>query len=101
MSDIAHILKTALSHQRASELAKAAEIYHRVLEIEPFPFGGCSVSYEALWMGVPIVTLAGKVFMGRLTGSLLHRLGLNNCVTSSGEDYVTAVKQLPMILRPW
>ena len=101
MSDIAHILKTALSHQRASELAKAAEIYHRVLEIEPFPFGGCSVSYEALWMGVPIVTLAGKVFMGRLTGSLLHRLSLNNCVTSSGEDYVTAAKQLPMILRPW
>jgi len=52
-------------------------------------------------MEVPIVTLAGEVFMGRLTGSLLHRLGLNNCVTSSGEDYVTAVKQLPMILRPW
>ena len=94
MIDIAHILKTALSHQRASELAKAAEIYHRVLEIEPFPFGGGTVSYEALWMGVPIVTLAGEVFMGRLTGSLPHRLGLNNCVNSSGEDYVTAAKQL-------
>ena len=101
MSNIAHILKTALSHQHASELAKAAEIYHRVLEIEPFPFGGGTVSYEALWMGVPIVTLAGEVFMGRLTGSLPHRLGLNNCVASSGEDYVTAAKQLPMILRPW
>ena len=101
MSNIDHILETALSHQRAGELAEADEIYHRVLEIEPFPFGGGTVSYEALWMGVPIVTLAGEVFMGRLTGSLLHRLGLNNCVTSSGEDYVTAAKQLPMILRPW
>jgi len=70
-------------------------VYDKIdIALDPFPFGGGTVSYEALWMGVPIVTLAGEVFMGRLTGSLLHRLGLDSCVTSSAEDYVAAALQL-------
>ncbi len=70
-------------------------VYNKIdIALDPFPFGGGTVSYEALWMGVPVVTLAGEVFMGRLTGSLLNRLGLDQCITSSAADYVTAALQL-------
>ena len=70
-------------------------VYDKIdIALDPLPFGGGTVSYEALWMGVPIVTLAGEAFMGRLTGSLLQRLGLDSCVTSSATDYVAAALQL-------
>ncbi|MBT4588359.1 MAG: tetratricopeptide repeat protein [Rhodospirillaceae bacterium] len=64
------------------------------IALDPFPFGGGTVSYEALWMGVPVLTLAGNVFMGRLTGSLMHRLGLDEWVTSSVSDYKAAALRL-------
>tara|TARA_B100000315_G_scaffold222528_1_gene226638 strand:- start:1242 stop:2906 length:1665 start_codon:yes stop_codon:yes gene_type:complete len=70
-------------------------VYNKIdIALDPFPFGGGTVSYEALWMGVPIITLAGEVFMGRLTGSLLHRLDMDNCIAKSEADYGAAATQL-------
>jgi len=41
-------------------------------------------------MGVPVLTLAGETFMGRLTGSLMHRLGLPDFVVDTKTDYLKA-----------
>ncbi|MGY9000223.1 MAG: O-linked N-acetylglucosamine transferase, SPINDLY family protein [Rhodospirillales bacterium] len=63
-------------------------IYNEIdIALDPFPFGGGTVSYEALWMGIPVLTLAGTMFMGRVTGSLLHRLDLKQWVTNSRAEY--------------
>ncbi len=68
-------------------------IYDEIdIALDPFPFGGGTVSYEALWMGVPVLTIAGSKFMGRLTGSLMHQLGLSDWITKSKKQYIlTAV----------
>jgi predicted O-linked N-acetylglucosamine transferase (SPINDLY family) len=56
--------------------------------LDPFPFGGGLTSCEALWMGVPIVTLAGDRPAGRQTAGFLALVGRDDCVAASRADYV-------------
>lgn len=56
--------------------------------LDTFPFGGATSSFESLWMGVPVLTLDGERFVGRVGGALNRLLGLDDFVASDGEDYV-------------
>lgn len=66
--------------------------YHKVdIGLDPMPFGGGTTTYESIWMGVPVVTCAGDTLMGRLSASLMHRLGLPDYVCDTPDDYVETV----------
>jgi predicted O-linked N-acetylglucosamine transferase (SPINDLY family) len=52
-----------LAFDRGDHLARMAEID---IALDPFPFNGCTATFEALWMGVPVVTLAGRRWLGRM-----------------------------------
>jgi protein O-GlcNAc transferase len=56
--------------------------------LDPTPFSGYLTSCEALWMGVPVVTLAGRRAVERQTGGLLARVGLGELIAGTPEDYV-------------
>jgi predicted O-linked N-acetylglucosamine transferase (SPINDLY family) len=56
--------------------------------LDPFPFNGSTTSFEALWMGVPVVTQAGERFVGRVGASVLTALGLEELVATDEEGYV-------------
>lgn len=58
------------------------------LVLDPFPFSGATASFEALAMGVPVLTLAGRAAIGRTTASILMPLGLEELVVASVDDYV-------------
>lgn len=62
--------------------------------LDTFPFNGGMTSIEALWMGVPIVTLAGATPASRQTGSFLHLLGLERLIAESPEQYIAAAVNL-------
>lgn len=65
------------------------KLYHRIdIGLDPFPYGGATTTCEALWMGVPVVTLRGQAFVGRMTASVLTRVGLPEWITESHTDYV-------------
>ena len=62
--------------------------------LDPFPFGGGHTSYEALALGLPVVTLPGQFLRGRLTYAMYQQMGYRDLLASSGEDYVQAALRL-------
>ncbi|MBL8386269.1 MAG: tetratricopeptide repeat protein [Burkholderiales bacterium] len=58
------------------------------IALDPFPYNGGTTTCDALWMGVPVVTLAGDRFCGRMGVSLLHRVGLPDLVAADADAYV-------------
>jgi protein O-GlcNAc transferase len=62
--------------------------------LDPFPFGGATSTFEALWMGVPVVTLTGDRFVSRVGASLLQQLDLADLVATTTDDYVALVRRL-------
>ncbi len=63
--------------------------YQRVdFALDPFPYPGGTTTVEALWMGVPVLTLAGEHFLSRQGVGLLMNAGLPQWVAMDLEDYV-------------
>ena len=70
--------------------------YYNLVDVclDPTPFGGGTTSYEAVIMGVPIITLLGDSVMGRLTASIMKKIGYDDFVTGSTADYVNLANNL-------
>jgi predicted O-linked N-acetylglucosamine transferase (SPINDLY family) len=78
-----------------SSLQEYLAAYGRVdIALDTFPYGGCTTTCEALWMGVPVVTLAGEVSYGRFGVSLLSNLGLEELIAETPEAYVAKAVEL-------
>ncbi|MES2099508.1 MAG: tetratricopeptide repeat protein [Pseudomonadota bacterium] len=70
---------------RAEYLAAHAEVD---ILLDTFPHSGATTTCEALWMGVPTLTLAGATMVARQGASLLKCAGLGDWVASNENDYV-------------
>ena len=56
--------------------------------LDTFPYHGTTTTCEALWMGVPVVTLAGESHVSRVGVSLLSNIGLQELIAHSAAEYV-------------
>jgi predicted O-linked N-acetylglucosamine transferase (SPINDLY family) len=64
------------------------ELYHRLdMVLDTFPYNGHTTSLDALWMGVPVVTLAGKTAVGRAGLSQAMNLGLPELIARTAEQF--------------
>jgi predicted O-linked N-acetylglucosamine transferase (SPINDLY family) len=70
---------------RPEHLATFSEID---IALDPFPQNGGVSTWEALWQGVPVVTVLGNSLPGRLSGAILSAVGLNEWVAKTEDDYV-------------
>jgi len=56
--------------------------------LDPFPYNGGTTTLDATWMGVPVVTLAGRLAMQRAGASVLGGLGLTDLIAHTPEQYI-------------
>ncbi|EDY18049.1 Tetratricopeptide TPR_2 repeat protein [Chthoniobacter flavus Ellin428] len=75
--------------------AEYLRYYHRAdAMLDPFPYNGHTTSLDALWMGVPVVSLAGERMVSRAGLSQLTNLGLPELVARTEDEYVEIATRL-------
>lgn len=73
---------------------KQANAYHLArypladLFLDTAPYGAHTTASDALWMGVPVLTLSGRSFAARVCGSLVRAAGLPELICYSAEEYI-------------
>jgi protein O-GlcNAc transferase len=81
--------------KRVPSISDHLERYrHADLFLDTFPYNGHTTVSDALFAGVPVVTLMGRSFASRVAGSLLNDLNLANWTTQTLVDYKQLAKQL-------
>ena len=71
------------------------QLYNRIdLALDPFPHNGHTVTCHTLWMGVPVITLAGNRYAARMGASVMSGAGLPELIARTPEDYLTAATSL-------
>ena len=76
---------------RAEHLA----MYGRVdIALDTFPYNGTTTTCEALWMGVPVVTLAGQIHASRVGASLLTSIRKQAWIATETENYIALAKKM-------
>ena len=97
---LASLEANGIDRQRVEFVTKAPRSeyltgYHAIdLVLDTFPYNGHTTSLDALWMGVPVVSLVGEHPVSRAGLSQMSNLGLPDLVTSSPDDYVRIAVEL-------
>ncbi len=64
------------------------------LFLDTLPYNAHTTSSDALWAGIPVLTLIGQSFSGRVAASLLNAIGLPELVTTTQQEYEELAIQL-------
>ena len=70
-------------------------LYHELdIALDPFPYNGVTTTCDALWMGVPVISLAGRMCVSRQGVRFLRNVGLDELLAETLEDYVRIAAEL-------
>ncbi|MCA9194742.1 MAG: tetratricopeptide repeat protein [Planctomycetales bacterium] len=84
-----------LRFMRCDAPEEVMSVYQNVdIAIDTYPYSGGLTTCEAMWMGVPTITLPSDKFAGRHSLSHLSNVGLSQFIASDADDYVRRVKSL-------
>ena len=65
------------------------QLYNQAdIALDTFPYNGTTTTFEALWMGVPVITIAGESHVSRVSASILSQIGRQDLITKSTEEYI-------------
>jgi len=74
---------------KVPEFQKHLENYNYIdIALDTFPYNGVTTSFEAIWMGVPVLTMAGYNFNSRCGMSINKNLNLEQLIAKDEDDYV-------------
>ncbi len=80
---------------RTMDTGSHLDMYQEMdIALDSFPYNGTTTTCEALWMGVPVVSLCGTRHASRVGASLLHVVGLEDLVVDSVDAFATCAKGL-------
>lgn len=75
---------------REEHLARYARVD---IALDTFPYNGTTTTCEALWMGVPVLSLLGSRHAGRVGASLLRAAGLEDWLATTPEEFVETARE--------
>jgi predicted O-linked N-acetylglucosamine transferase (SPINDLY family) len=64
------------------------------IALDTMPFNGSTTTFEALWMGVPVIALAGDTMISRMSAGMLTAAGLGELIAASPESFVARAAEL-------
>ncbi len=68
---------------------KLADIF-----LDTLPYNAHTTASDALWAGLPVITLLGSTFPGRVSASLLKAVGLNELITTTEDEFIELASNL-------
>lgn len=90
-----YAVQRGIAEERIIFAKKAANPFHLAryvladLFLDTTPYGAHTTASDALWMGVPVLTMSGRSFASRVCGSLVRSAGLPELVTTTAEEFVS------------
>lgn len=89
------IARERLIFRGPSGLADMMQEYGDIdIALDPTPYNGGTTTLQALWMGVPVIALAGGNFVGRMGASFMNTLGQPDWVADNETEYVDTAARL-------
>lgn len=83
------ITRERLSLLPPSDRKSYLETYRQIdIALDPFPYTGGTTTVEALWMGVPVLTLAGDSLLSRQGVGMLSNVGITDWIAVDIDDYI-------------
>ena len=84
------ILGSVIFHKRFDDKQDHLNLYNEVdIALDTFPYNGVTTSFEAIWMGVPVLTMAGYNFNSRCGESINKNLNMEQLIAKDEEEYVS------------
>jgi protein O-GlcNAc transferase len=91
------ISKGRIILQSADPSPKHLKSYNAVdIGLDTFPFNGLTTTCEAMWMGVPVITLAGTGYAARAGVGLLSTVGLSELIANTQDEYIKIARSLAL-----
>ena len=83
------VLESITFMGREKEFKDHLNAYNEIdIALDTFPYNGVTTSFEAIWMGVPVLTMAGYNFNSRCGESINKNLGMDEMIARDEGDYV-------------
>jgi predicted O-linked N-acetylglucosamine transferase (SPINDLY family) len=91
---LAELAGRAISEDRITMHGTTSKEQHMTIcrevdiALDSYPYAGTTTTCDTLWMGIPVITMAGSTHVSRVGASLLARVGLGELVCMDAESYV-------------
>lgn len=86
--------RVTLSGRTPNVLSHLTMLSQTDIALDTFPYNGTTTTCEALWMGVPVITLSGSTHVSRVGDSILRSVGLTELVAKTENEYLDLAVQL-------
>ncbi len=90
-----NVLDSVIFHKRFEDKKDHLNLYNEIdIALDTFPYNGVTTSFEAIWMGVPVLTMAGYNFNSRCGESINKNLNMEQLIAKNEDDYVSKAVSL-------
>ncbi len=89
------VLDSVIFYTRIDKVEDHLNLYKEIdIALDTFPYNGVTTSFEAIWMGVPVLTMAGYNFNSRCGESINKNLNMEYLIAQNEDEYVTKALEL-------